>query len=111
MPLLYTPPEGYYDEPFIFVYDASSLSNGQNALNQYVNMDPGIGDFICRRVAGLQSVVNPSGGQFQMRDNQLRYLQSVPLDAQGTDEIAIPDGVWYSKTGAIRFDLYDILVA
>jgi len=110
MSLLFTPPEGYYDTMFIFVYSTSSLLNGQNALNQRIDMDPGIGDFICRRVAGIQSVVNPSGGQFQMRDNQLQNLQSLPLNAQGTDEIAIPDGVFYSKTGAIRFDLFDVLV-
>ena len=109
--LLFTPPEGQYDTPFIFVFDATSLSNGQDAPNQRIDMDPGIGDFICRRVAGLQSVVNPVGGRFQMKDDLLRSLQSFPVYANGTDEIAIPDGVFYSKTGAIRFDLYDILIA
>jgi hypothetical protein len=108
---LYTPPEGYYDQPFIFVFNGDNLTNGLNYLNNTVDMDPAVGEFICRRVAGIQSIVNPSGGQFQMRDNQSRYLQSLPVDAQGTDEIAFPDGIPYDPTGAIRFDLYDVLVA
>lgn len=109
--LEYSAPEGYYDEPFIWVYNASSLTNGQNAIGQTVPMDPAIGEFILRRVVGIQSVVNPSGGQIQLADNSYRYLESLPIYANGTDELAIMPEEPYQPTGAIRFDLYDVLVA
>jgi len=107
----YETPEGYYDEPFIFIYNANSLSNGQNAPGQYVAMDPAVGEFILRRVVGIQNVVNPSGGQIQIQDQNLKYLESLPVYANNTDEIAVAPEQPYRPTGAIRFDLYDVLVA
>jgi hypothetical protein len=109
--LEYTTPEGYYDEPFIFVYDASSLLNGMTAMNQSVPMDPAVGTFILRRVVGIRSVVNPVRGQIQIQDALLRYFQSFPVYASGTDELAVIPEQKYEPTGAIRFDLYDVLIA
>ena len=107
----YTPPEGYFDQPFIFVLNADDLVNGQNYPNLSIPMEQTVGEFILRRVAGIQSVVNPSGGQFQMRDNESNYLESLPVNAQGTDELAVIPELHYDPTGAIRFDLYDVLIA
>ena len=111
MSLLYEPPEGFYDTPFIFVFNSTNLTNGQSYKNLFVAMDPAVGDFICRRVVGLQSMINPDGGQFQMQDNQLRYLQSNPMNVDNTDEIAILDDLFYKSTGAIRFDINDVQIA
>jgi hypothetical protein len=113
MSLLYQPPEGYYDLPFIFVYDGDALANGSDALNLFIPMEPDVGDFVLRRVVGIQSVVNPVGGKFQLRDNLevFRYLQSLPIFANGTDDFAVLNEMLFESTGAIRFDLYNVLLA
>ena len=79
MSLLYTPPAGYYDLPMTWLYDGSGLTDGTVALpNQQVPILAGYGDFILRRVVGLNNLLNAGSGQFQIRDSLGRYLQSVP---------------------------------
>jgi hypothetical protein len=108
----YEPPDGYEDLPFIWVYDATALTNGTNALNQFVYIKGGWGDFIMRRVVGIASVVNPVGGSFQLRDSQKRNMSSEPIQI-GTvgDDLAFPNEVYYPETSIIQFDLYDVLKA
>ena len=78
-PILYEPPPGYYDLPFTWAYDASALTIGQNYPNQYIYMLGGYGDFICRRMVGLNRLLSTATGQFQIKDGQNNYLQSDPV--------------------------------
>jgi hypothetical protein len=125
MSLLYTPPEGFVDAPFAWVYDLNNpngqnvpLTNGQNYPNQFISIDSGWGDFILRRIAGLDRALNnAASGQYQIRDMIGRYLQSLPTcvglggpvqPSQSTAQIAIVPEVPYKELSQIRFDLFDI---
>jgi hypothetical protein len=103
--MLYTPPEGYYDLPFIWTYNASKLTNGLAYPNQYVYLQGGYGDFIMRRVLGLSRVLNPSTGQYQIRDNANNYIEELPVYGVSADDIGIAPELRYQETGAIKFDL------
>jgi len=107
----YAPPNGFEDFPFTYVFNADLLVDGLDARNQFVYIEGGLGDFILRRIVGLDSVVNPSGGQFQIEDDLLTYIQADPVFASGGGELAIVPETRYRETGAIRFDLYKVLRA
>jgi hypothetical protein len=102
---LYTPPEGYYDLPFIWTYNASALTPGTAYPNQYVYLQGGYGDFILRRIVGLNRVLNPTTGQYQIRDNANNYIEEFPVYGTSADDIAIAPELRYQETGAIKFDL------
>lgn len=110
---LYETPEGYYDVPYAYAFDASSLTDGANYPNLSILIQRGFGDFVLRRIAGIQGVVNPSVGQYQIRDAQMYYFQTKPVYAGGggIDDYPITPEKVYPETNAIRFDLYDILRA
>jgi hypothetical protein len=108
---LYTPPAGYYDQFFIWIYDASGLTDGQNALNQFVYIQAPLGDFVLRRIAGLAGVVNPDGGQYQIKDKDGAYIEADPTYVVAEDDMMIVPELKYPETGAIGFDLYDVLRA
>lgn len=111
---MYKPPEGTYDQPFTWIFDGgpngANLTNGQNALNQFVYIKVGYGDFICRRIVGLASVLNPTSGKFQIYDKNIRPIQSDPtyVTAMDTDDQMMIRELEYPETNAIRFDLYDV---
>jgi len=108
-PKLYSPPPGFYDLPFTWVYDASQLTNGIAYPNQYVYLQGGYGDFILRRVVGLSRIlVNPAGAvpsTYQIQDNGGSYIESLPVFAGTADDLAIVPELRYQETGAIKFDL------
>jgi FG-GAP repeat len=108
---MYRPPEGYYDVPFTWIFDASQLTDGVNALNQFVYIKAGYGDFICRRIVGLASVLNPTTGKFQIKDRYERPIESDPkfVTAPGTDDELLIREIDYPETSNIRFDLYNVL--
>jgi len=116
--MLYTPPDGYYDLPFTWTYDASKLTQGKTYLNQYVYLQGGYGDFVLRRVVGLGRIlagqVGTAVGQFQIQDNGGKYIESAPVygaisvAAQAstpTDDMGFAPELLYQETGAIKFDL------
>lgn len=108
----YEPPEGYEDYPFLWIYDASGLTDGLDYLNQFVYIEGGWGDFYMRRVVGIAGVVDPAAGQYQLRDAQKRTMSSDPLlIGSVSDDLAFPNEVLYPETSIIQFDLYDILKA
>lgn len=116
MSIPYQTPDGYEDFPFFWVYDAgvngTNLTNGLDYFNQYVYIQGGWGDFFMRRAVGWGNVLNPSGGQFQLRDAQKRNMSSDPININAVgDDFAFPDEVSYPETSLIQFDLYDVLVA
>ena len=126
----YTPPLGFYDQPFYYVFDAQSLTDGALAYNQFVNMIPGIGDFVLRRIVGLDRVLQnvnsavspapPNSGQYQFRDNNGAYLSASPIyqgaggpgtESANTSDLAVIPEIWYPDKGSVRFDLLRILRA
>jgi hypothetical protein len=110
---LYTPPIGYYDKPWSYVFDGSNLVNGTSPPNQFVYVEGGgLGDFFLRRVVGIDRVVNVgASGQFQMRDQLLNYVQDDRLFIANGGELVITPELRYPQTTALRFDLYNVLKA
>lgn len=106
----YTPPEGTFDLPYTYAYDASQLVNGNNYLNQFVYMQGGYGDFAVRRIVGQKRILaGDQTGRFQiMRASQGVYSSSAPIQAQNTPESAAVPEEWYPELGQIGFDLYGI---
>jgi hypothetical protein len=105
----YTTPEDTYDLPFIWVFDASQLVDGQDYPNQIVYLQGGYGDFILRRVVGIRRILNPATGQVQVRDNEGNYIQSAPVFATSQDDLCILPELRYQELGGIRFDLGKVL--
>jgi hypothetical protein len=109
----YSPPAGYYDQPFFYVFDGNILTDGQNALNNSVEMTPGIGDFILRRIVGVDRLVNTSSptGRFWCQARSGAYIESQPVNIQGGGEFAVAPELEYPDQGHIVFDLYTVLKA
>ena len=112
----YQPPTGKYDQPFYYIFDGSPLTDGVNALNQAVQLDPGIGDFIMRRAVGWSNVVNiGDNGAYQLKDYSKNPLSAAPLfvNIHGLpfDDGVYPREQFYPATGKIGFDLYSVLRA
>jgi hypothetical protein len=118
---LYSTPPGYYDLPMTWIYDASALTDGNTYRNQQVAIHAGYGDFVLRRVVGLNNVLSnsapPTNGQFQLRDAIGRFLESLPQNVgRGTfgqiqftsGDIAIVRELLFKENQEIYFDLYNI---
>src|ERR1700722_16519049 len=109
MEKLYSPPQGTFDLPFTWVFDASSLVDGQTYRNLFVYLQGGYGDFVLRRIVGLSRVLDPLAGQFQIHDGGQRdYLESDPENAQNADDIGVVPEANYKELSAIKFDLYNV---
>ena len=113
-PYTYKPPEGYYDLPCHWVFNAEGLgipSGGIAAiqlLNQSIPISRGFGDFYLRRIVGMAGVLWFRGGQFQLKNGLgLDYMSSAPMYVVTNDDIAFAIEEIYPETGAIRFDLYN----
>lgn len=110
-PIQYTPPEGTYDLPFIWVYNGTGLTNGQDAPNQFVYIIGGWGDFYLRRVVGAGSVLAPGVGTFKMYDRQRNAVQSEPkFCTVNTDDSMMVPQLEYKETEVIRFDLTGVQI-
>lgn len=118
---LYTAPDGYYDLPFIWIYDGSGLTNGVNALNQRVSIYAGYGDFILRRIVGMDRVLQANAGvntgRFQVQDSRGRYIEEFPQyvgvggagsATQNSRDIAISKELYFRENTQINFDLYNV---
>ncbi len=109
MQKLYSPPEGFYDLPFIWTFDASALNDGQDYPNQFVYLQGGYGDFIMRRIVGLSRILDPATGQYQINDRQGSYIEADKVFGGSADDLMIVPEQRYPETGAVRFDLFKIL--
>jgi len=116
----YSPPEGYYDLPFTWIFDAGDLVDGSDALNRFVYMQGGYGDFILRRIVGLDRVLLDSlatppfqGGRYRTYDRYGSPMQSAPQNIIRVSSIPGDVGIApeeiYPELGKIAFDLYSIL--
>jgi hypothetical protein len=91
----------FYDLPFIYAYNADSLTTGQTYLNVSLPLLGG-GDqnrFLMRRVAGRNLV----SGTLRWKDPQNRDCSSA-LSAVLPDYVVAPE-LAYPETGMIAFDL------
>jgi hypothetical protein len=115
----YAPPPGYYDMPYTWIYDGSGLTPEQNYFNQQVPIYAGYGDFILRRIIGMDRVLfdapYPLNGRFQVRRSNGAYIQSVPQNvgsggpgilSQNSADQAILRELLYKENSQIAFDLY-----
>ena len=79
---LYTPyqtPQGCHDVPFIYLFDATALTDGLDFVNQLgIKMDSD-SKFILRRIAGAQSV----GKFFTYRNASSSYVWKPPISVLG----------------------------
>lgn len=105
----YSPPSGFVDEYYMYVYNSDNLVNGTNALNQAVQILGGY-DFVLRRVVGLDSVLAAApNGKYRIRDMAAANMSSSPLSVGGSAEFQVIPEQFYSATSQIAFDLYDVL--
>jgi hypothetical protein len=107
----YAPPPGTYDLPFTWAFDASGFADGSNPTNSSIYLQGGYGDFKLRRVVGLNRILAADKtGQFQIqRASKGSYIQSDPVMAENSPELAISPEEPYIETGKIWFDLFGIL--
>jgi hypothetical protein len=105
----YTPPEGSYDLPFTWIFDGTILQDNQTARQLPVQILPGFGDFVLRRIVGLDRVLNPQTGQYQIYNKSNVPLEADPVFVQGGGELAIIPETEYPEKFKIMFDLYNIL--
>jgi len=115
----YTPPAGFYDLPFMWIFDSEDehLTDGNDYPNLQVYIQGGYGDFILRRVVGLDRVLDTADtppGRFQLREFNGDFIQEFPVYAGGVtpgvvgiDLAILPERI-YKETGQIRFGLYNV---
>ena len=106
---LYTPPDGYYDLPFTWAYDASALTPGTAYPNQLVYLQGGYGDFVLRRLVGLSRILSGSS-TYQIRDRTGNYIESIPVIGASADDIGYAPELVYPELGGIRFDLGPVTI-
>jgi hypothetical protein len=115
--LQYQTPPGYYDDHFIYVYDADALMVGIDYENLVIPISDA--DFILRKLDGMQSVLGSglagSIGRYQVRDavrGNFFYNPIYPIGALSifspSSRAVLPERK-YPLQGEIGFDLYNIL--
>ncbi len=116
-------PDGKVDVPFCYLYDATSLTDGQDYLNQAVTVDSD-SDFLIRRIVGLNLCTNSNAtgglvvryrGQNAMMQNKLR-AGLYPTYTNGLLTGSVANGNWpvlpealFTPSSQISFDLFGVL--
>lgn len=109
----YFSPDGTVDFPWSYVFDASSLADGNNVLNLAQQL-AGDSDFVLRRIIGVPTVIASAaaGGRFNYKNASGQYANGNNITG-----ICMPN-VWpvlpeklYRVNDQIGFDLYDVLRA
>lgn len=105
----YAAPVGYFDQPFIYVYDADNpngngipIPNGQDRRRAQLTTFTG-SDFILRRIAGIDRVCT----SFQMRDVLARLVFNEDVDTHYRDFPIVPE-LLYPGGDGISFDLINV---
>lgn len=115
--LAYRVPDGKVDIPYIYIYDASGLTDGRDYMNQAVTTFHD-SDFILRRIAGMRNVIESAtgAGMYQVyRPGQNPFFASpikIATRAPGAallGSLAVMPEVRYPASSLIVFDLYDVL--
>jgi len=116
--LAYRTPPGKVDVPYIYTYDASALTDGNNYVGTTSIVTSGDSEFILRAVRGMNLVVNPnSTGKFMLYDRGQRQMFQSPI-RPGTVPISgspvsgnwpvMPESL-FTPASVIAFDLYGVL--
>ncbi len=107
----YITPDGKYDFPFAYVYDATALTDGVSYQDIQIPMQ-GDSDFILRHIAGVNLCVDTAanGGRFNFKNASRQYAIGNPSTG-----IVFPKN-WpvlpeklYKFNEAIWIDLYKVL--
>lgn len=99
----YQAPPGWFDQPFVYVFDADTLTNGRDYHNLGVTTFSGA-DFICRRVAGH----NRCAVSMQLYDVLKRKFFNTPFNTRFSDFVIAPESIWPAASGIV-FDLLNVL--
>ena len=107
----YQAPPGYFDQPFIYTYDADqlvgggSIPNGQDVRLANIITHSGA-DFILRRVAGQDRVCT----QFQLRDVMARLIFDTTqgVSTAGFNDFALIPELLFPAASGITFDLLNV---
>ena len=107
----YQTPPGCHDVPFIYLFNANSLTNGLDYLSQLAQKVDSDSQFILRRIAGANSVA----GFFSYRNASGSYVWKPPINVQGptlgksnAGDISVLPEKFYPPNGQIRFDLLGV---
>ena len=107
MTRLYTPPPGFVDLPYSWAFDASALTNGADYINLLTYIKGGYGDFVMRRVVGLNRILDPTG-TYQLQDRNLAGLSQIPIIAASADDIGIVPELLYKEQDSIRMNIANV---
>lgn len=104
----YFTPHGAVDVPYAYVFDGTSLTDGNDLFNAQ-QVTAGDSSFILRRIVGLPTVLDTgaNGGKFNYKNASQSYVfmaQVVPPNV-----ITVVPEKLYPPNGSIFFDLYKIL--
>ncbi len=94
----YQAPPGYFDQPFLYVFDADALKNGESRRSQLTTLTGA--DFLLRRIAGIDRVCTT----FQVRDVLARLIFNDPVNTAFRDFVMVPE-LLYPGGDGILFDL------
>lgn len=110
----YNIPEGYWDFPYVYTFDASSLTDGNTYTDQLNVIFDGDSDFILRHICGINNCVDTfaNNGKWDLRNASRTYATGRPgeLIAPCTHWVVLPEKL-YPYNGAIWFDLQTVLRA
>jgi hypothetical protein len=98
----YQAPPGYFDQPFIYVFDADSLTDGIDYRRLNVTTFSGA-DFLMRRVGGQDR----AGTNMQLRDVLARLVFNDPFNTNFQDFPVVPELMFPAATD-ITLDLLPV---
>ena len=111
----YRTPAGKVDVPYVYVFDASGLTDGLDYKNLSVAIDHN-SEFVLRRVAGLNLCVNSNAtGKFRCHQQNQLQMQQAPirpgqmLDGTRSGFLPVLPEAIYQPASAIPFELYGVL--
>ncbi len=97
----YQAPPGYFDQPFLYVFDADALQNGQDRRTQLTTFTGS--DFLLRRIAGIDRCSTT----FQVRDVLSRLIFNDPANTAFRDFVMVPELLYQGGDG-ILFDFGNV---
>ncbi len=106
----YVTPPGYADYPFCYVFDATSLTDG----NDYEDIQQALqGDsqFILRHIAGVPSCVDTAagGGRFNYKNASRSYCFSPGAGVVMPKNFPVVPEKLYDRNASIYLDLFNVL--
>jgi hypothetical protein len=109
----YRSPEGTLDVPFVYVFDASGLADGQAQVQNLAIQLQGDSRFVLRRIAGVNLCVASAGagGKFNYRNPTGSYASGNPSSGiiVGQNWPIVPEKLYTENNAGIFFDLYNTL--